>query len=158
MKRNDNDWIAAWWPMSPCAEIALGLLLGLVLLLASFCSHAQTTAHHNPPPPVTTPAPAAPPPFVDNWGGWRAHLGISAAMGAAGILVFPDQPAAVFAACLTPGLVRELRQRRQPGNGFSWRDMAANAVGCGLGEIAGGAVSAAVDPDGRTWALWQRPF
>lgn len=138
---------------SPVFHLALALLALLALLWLPFCA----AAHEAPKPPLPSPVQPAPlPPFQDNWGGWRLHMGVSAAIGAVGILAFPDEPAAVFAGCMVPGLVRELRQEREPGNGFSRRDMVANAAGCLAGELAGGVVGAMVDANGQRWVTWSR--
>lgn len=128
-----------------------------ILVALLFCSAAAHAHDRKPPEPAP---PTAPPlaPFVDTWGGWRAHVGVSAVLGAAGILAFPDRPVAVFAGCMLPGLVREIRQSRDPGNGFSRRDIAANAFGCLAGEVGGGLIGAAIDANGTHWLTWSRGF
>jgi len=45
-----------------------------------------------------------------------------------------------FALALAPGLAKEILDSHQPGNRFSWGDLAADAVGAGLGIWVGNTV------------------
>ena len=71
--------------------------------------------------------------YVDTWGGARAHVLVSAAIGATLYTAAPQYPYAAFGACLLPGLHREITKRNDPGNGFSKKDMISNSLGCALG-------------------------
>jgi hypothetical protein len=121
-------------------------LLAAALALASLS--AQAGLHCN--------TPDCPP---DTWGGYKAHLTYSGAIGAGSELIVPpiaqwagmgpkSAQTLAFGLCLVPGTVREWRSRSQPGNRFSNRDMLSNAAGCGIGmgTVAGVRWALTADP------------
>lgn len=70
----------------------------------------------------------------DNWQGKdkREHIKGSAAMAGVGALI-TDSDAWVFGGCMAVGVAWELRNRRLVGQPVSWKDLVADAAGCGLG-------------------------
>jgi hypothetical protein len=106
-------------------------LSALTLALASFGAHAGLHCNTSNCPP-------------DSWGGYKAHLTYSGAIGVGSELIVPpiaqwagigpkSAQALAFGLCMVPGTVREWRSRSQAGNRFSNRDEISNALGCGLG-------------------------
>jgi hypothetical protein len=116
-------------------------LLALFLLAACSLAIAHPEVRPaDPPPPSTTHVP-------DNWGGWRAHIGVSAGIGALVYAAAPDAPWwAQTAVCLLPGHIRESRSRHHTGNRYSERDMFMNLVGCGVGLVGADHVRAHFAP------------
>jgi hypothetical protein len=88
----------------------------------------------------------------DNWGGAKAHVGISAAIGVASRAFIAD-PVYAWGACMIPGLYREVNTYyRHPEPGYrhgllSRRDLVSNGVGCLAGVTIGGVAFA----PGRVW-------
>ena len=68
-----------------------------------------------------------------------AHAQASFAFGAVTGTVVENRFGA-FALAMVPGISKEIRDSRQPGNFFSWGDLAADAVGAGLGVWVGNVV------------------
>lgn len=68
-----------------------------------------------------------------------AHAEASFAYGVATGTVVENRFSA-FALAMAPGLAKEILDSHQPGNYFSWGDLAADAVGAGLGVCVGHAV------------------
>jgi hypothetical protein len=131
-------------------------LAALALALASLNAHAGL--HCNTPD-----CPA------DAWGGYKAHLTYSGAIGIGSELIVPpiaqwagmgpkSSQALAFGLCLVPCTVREWRSRSQPGNRFSNRDMLSNAAGCGIGmgTVAGVRWALTADPATKTVGLGLR--
>jgi hypothetical protein len=93
---------------------------------------------------------------ADNWGGWKAHVAYSGAIGAGVYALFPDvHPLILGAACLLPGHVRENSRQHEPGNRYSERDMFWNLVGCtsGIGVAHGVRVHFAPNWVGVQWVF-----
>ena len=88
---------------------------------------------------------------ADNWGGMRAHVGLSAGMGMIGN-VLQLRPRTAFLGCLGVGVLKEVGDYYKPSPGtrhglFSRRDLVSDAVGCGLGYLSA---------DGVRWAITGR--
>jgi hypothetical protein len=93
---------------------------------------------------------------ADSWGGWKLHLGYSAAIGAGAYALFPDMhPLLLGAACLLPGHIRENSRQHEPGNRYSERDLVANLIGCagGIGIAHGVRVHFAPNWVGVQWVF-----
>jgi hypothetical protein len=125
-------------------------LVTLALALASLNAHAGLHCNTDNCPP-------------DNWGGYKAHLAYSGAIGIGSELIVPpiaqwagvgpkSAQALAFGLCMVPGAVREWRSRSEPGNRFSNRDMLSNAAGCGIGigTASGARWALTADPATRT--------
>jgi hypothetical protein len=111
----------------------------LCALLACLSSMAFAQGQPNMPP--------------DNVGGRAAHLGYSAAMGAAGHLIWPEHSGWTTAGCVGIGIVKEYRDYRkgQPGykHGlFSRNDIGADTIGCGIGLAGAAGVRLILRPNG----------
>ncbi|ACG60362.1 gp40 putative lipoprotein [Iodobacter phage PhiPLPE] len=84
--------------------------------------------------------------YADDWTGddKNKHFSGSAALGVAASLAFKDSEHPViypFAAVLAIGLAKEIRDEVAPaGSGFSYKDLAADALGAALGVSIGNGV------------------
>lgn len=76
----------------------------------------------------------------------QLHLGASAAAGVAAVALFPDRtPIEQFGLAMIPGTLKEANDWRNPSparTGWSWHDMAYNAIGAATGVYLGGLVIA----------------
>jgi hypothetical protein len=128
--------------------------VALGLSLYACASDAHTEKHGQPVTPAPVSLGSMPP---DNWGGWKAHVGVSFAFGGVSTLIVTKERSLKgleacqvycqrFALAMLPGLYREwdtYAHKPEPGyrHGlFSKRDLLANAVGAGLGVYAGSVV------------------
>jgi putative lipoprotein len=68
-----------------------------------------------------------------------AHLAGSAMLGAVATII-TDNDQAAFALALAPGFAKEVYDSRRGGTGFSWRDLAADALGAYIGVKFGGLI------------------
>jgi hypothetical protein len=118
-----------------------------ILLLTVFLAIGTNTyANQDHPQPTTKPEPVVlgnmPP---DGWGGYKAHIGISAVFGAASrTLVFKD-PVKAWALAMVPGVLKEVQDYRKDTPGyrhglFSRKDLISDAVGAAVGVYAGGII------------------
>jgi uncharacterized protein YfiM (DUF2279 family) len=124
--------------------------------LAAALAGGSALAHddrHNPPVRPVDPLRLQP---LDSWRSIdkRQHLGVSAVLGLASARAITDDTAhrglramgcgvtcQRWLACMTPGTAKEAYDaiRRDGGGlGWSWKDEAANALGCALGLHIGG--------------------
>ena len=107
---------------------------------------SPTFANQDHPQPTTKPEPVViqniPP---DNWGGYQAHVAISAVLGTASrTLVFKD-PVKAWALAMVPGVIHEIHDYRKDTPGyrhglFSRKDLISDAVGAAIGVYAGGII------------------
>lgn len=128
------------------------LALGLALLASSGAPLAQVPPPDVPPAPgvgVARPstAPRLPPPRpADDWLGRdkALHAGTSFALTLGGALALRagmsaaqhDATALAFGTTLALGVTKEIADVRRPAAPlFSWRDLAADAVGAALGAV-----------------------
>lgn len=93
------------------------------------------------PTPVPAPKPAVTPVVAtvkDSWTGPDKvkHFGVSVALGIAATNLTTNKTTA-FALSVAPGLAKELYDSRQPGNKFSYKDLAWDAIGAYVGIHAG---------------------
>jgi uncharacterized protein YfiM (DUF2279 family) len=102
---------------------------------------------------------------TDTWHGddKRDHVVVSAALGVgAALIITPERQSQTlanlgcgltcqrFSGCMVPGIGKEIHDARPGAPGaWSWKDIAANGLGCGLGLGAYGLI---VTPG----ALWYR--
>lgn len=84
--------------------------------------------------------------YADDWTGddKNKHFAGSAAMGVAATVVFKDSEHPVlypFAATIAVGLAKEVYDEvKSGGSGFSYKDLAADALGAALGVSVGNGV------------------
>lgn len=76
--------------------------------------------------------------FADDWSGpdKTRHFVVSAVLGTLSAMHYENKWRA-FGVALIPGLLKELHDSGQPGNHFSGKDMAANALGAAVGVQIG---------------------
>lgn len=84
---------------------------------------------------------------ADDWRGpdKAKHLQVSFAAGLLASLPTNDAGKA-FALAMAPGLLKELHDARRGGSGFSGKDLAADALGAGLGVAVGRSLRLRVTP------------
>lgn len=104
----------AWWAAMACVSVA-----AVAVIVATEPAQAQ-----------------------DQWTGpdKAKHVAGSAALGAvAGVAVTDKQTA--FALAMVPGVAKEVHDATRPGgSGWSWKDLAADALGAAVGVYVGNCV------------------
>jgi len=70
-----------------------------------------------------------------------AHASVSVALGSSARMLVAD-PVKAWGLAMVPGLAKEVFDARKGGSGFSWGDLAADAVGAYIGvQLAGLSIS-----------------
>lgn len=133
--------------------VAYFLLLIVGWFLFCGAALAHTEKHGQPAkeePPITV---------SDTWKGKdkRDHLIGSLILGAGARSFITAQPVTAGAFCMVPGVIKEAYDARRGAPGaWSWKDIAADAIGCGIG-VAGADLF--LTRDGKRYTLgWNVKF
>lgn len=81
----------------------------------------------------------------------QKHLAVSTAIGAGSTYFFDDYRYS-FATCMTFGLAKEIYDEIDYG-GFDGKDLAYDALGCGLGVLTGEVIKFHIQDDGAMISL-----
>jgi hypothetical protein len=115
-------------------------VLALILCLLPSLGYANKPEYEVPSSPQLGSMPP------DGWGGYRAHIGYSAAFGLASrTFVFKD-PVKAWALAMVPGVVKEIQDYHKETPGyrhglFSRKDLISDAVGAAIGVAAGNLIA-----------------
>lgn len=119
------------------------------LILALLVSPAFATDKPNPKPPVIKPEPVV----TDTWDGKdkQDHFVGSVLLGVGARTFLTAQPVTAGGLCMVPSLIKEAYDARKGHAGaWSWKDIAANGLGCVFG-VAG--TDAYLTKDGNRYTL-----